>query len=82
MASVELGENKKIVLDTGIFLFNGNAPLIYCFDFSFLKFSLYSTFEEKAILRLDINSISFINCIAKVLLVISDYLDAISSLSI
>ena len=48
MASVELGENKKIVLDTGIFLFNGNAPLIYCFDFSFLKFSLYSTFEKKS----------------------------------
>ena len=74
MASVELGENKKTVLDTGIFLFNGNAPLIYCFDFSLLKFSLYSTFEKKAILRFNMNSISFINCIAKVLLVISDYL--------
>ena len=67
MASVELGENKKIVLDTEIFLFNGNASLIYCFDFSFLKFSLYSSFVKRAILRFDINSISFINCIPKVL---------------
>ena len=56
------------------FLFNSNAPLIYCFDFLFLKFSLYSTFVKKAILKFDTYSISFINCIPKVLLVISDML--------
>ena len=56
------------------FLFNSNASLIYCFDFLFLKFSLYSTFVKKAILKFDIHSISFIYCISKVLLVISDIL--------
>ena len=29
------------------FLFNGNAPLIYCFDFFFLKFSLMFKFYKK-----------------------------------
>ena len=58
----------------GFFLFNGNAPLIYCFDFLFLKFSLYSTFAKKVISKFDIHSISFINCIPKVLLVRSDIL--------
>ena len=54
------------------FLPNSNAPFIYCFDFLFLKLSLYSTFVKKAILKFDIHFISFINCIPKVLLVISD----------
>ena len=56
------------------FLINGNAPLIYFFDFLFLKFSLYSTFVKKAILKFDIHSILFINCIPKVLSVIGHIL--------
>ena len=51
------------------FLINGYTPLIYCFDFFFLKFSLHSTFVKKAILKFDIHPISFINCIPKVLVI-------------
>ena len=92
MASFELGEKKKFVPCTGIFigflmilfvvsvfifcfaffLPNSNAPSIYYFDFLFLKFSQYSTFVKKSIIKFDIYSNSFINCIPKVLLVISD----------
>ena len=55
-------------------LFNDNAPLIYCFAFLFLKFSFYSTFVKRAILKFDIYCTSFMNCKPKVLLVISDIL--------
>ena len=54
-------------------LFNDNAPLLYCFAFLFLKYSFYSTLK-RAILKFDIYRTSFINCMPKVLLVISDIL--------
>ena len=56
------------------FLFNSNAPLIYCFDFLFKILVIFNFCKKKAILKFDIHSTSFINCILKVLLVISDIL--------
>ena len=51
------------------FLFNGNAPLTYFIGSLFQKFSLYST-----LVKFDIHYTSFVNCIPKVVLVISDIL--------